>query len=225
MNEYPSEVTLYDDGVYRWRYDMDMWHNRYLLRLVLKVIALVLGVPLLFLLAMALVQTAPLLRENRPWEDLLFFMRDDMIPIAVVGGLLVGCLLLALTIYAICALVMGGSCRLRFEMDDTAVTLVRNPGTTDAINALGTVAVIAGMAAGKPGEALRAGGTLAAASSTGASRFDSTRRVKLFPDSDVIDLREWFGMNQIFVSPGDYAFVRDYILARVPEKTRDRSRL
>ena len=32
MNEYPSRVTLYDDGVYRWCYDMDMWQNRYMLR-------------------------------------------------------------------------------------------------------------------------------------------------------------------------------------------------
>ena len=225
MIDYPSEVTLYDDSVYRWRYDMDMWRNRYLLRLVLKVITLALGIPLLFVLAMALRQAFPYLREGRPWEDLRLFLRDDLIAVAVVGGLLVGCVLLTLIIYVLCALVMGGTCRLRFKMDDAAVTLVRNPGTMEAINALGTIAAIAGMAAGRPGEALRAGGTLAVANSTGTSRFESTRRVKLFPDSDVIDLREWFGMNQIFVNPGDYAFVRDYILARVPEKARDRSRL
>ena len=33
---YPSRVTLFEDGVYRWSYDMDMWHNRYLIRLIVR---------------------------------------------------------------------------------------------------------------------------------------------------------------------------------------------
>ena len=48
MNEFPSRVTLYEDGVYRWSYDLDMWRNRYILNLVIKVLLLVLGIPTLF---------------------------------------------------------------------------------------------------------------------------------------------------------------------------------
>ena len=46
------------------------------------------------------------------------------------------------------------------------------------------------------------------------------RRVKQFPQYDLIDLREWFGMNQIYVDAEDYPFVRDFILERVREKAR-----
>ena len=34
MDNYPSRVTLGEDGVLRWSYDMDMWHNRYMIGLV-----------------------------------------------------------------------------------------------------------------------------------------------------------------------------------------------
>jgi len=64
MNDYPSRVTLFDDGVYRWSYDLDMWRNRYLLNLILKILSLLLGIPALFILAMVLRAAPPLLREG-----------------------------------------------------------------------------------------------------------------------------------------------------------------
>lgn len=59
MNDYPSRVTLFDDGVYRWSYDLDMWRNRYLLNLILKILSLLLGIPALFILAMVLRAAPP----------------------------------------------------------------------------------------------------------------------------------------------------------------------
>ena len=38
MNDFPSRVTRFDDGFYRWSYDMDMWHNRYMLVFLIKVL-------------------------------------------------------------------------------------------------------------------------------------------------------------------------------------------
>ena len=37
MNGYPSRVTLSDDGVYRWHYDMDMYGNKSMLYTLEKV--------------------------------------------------------------------------------------------------------------------------------------------------------------------------------------------
>ena len=59
MNDYPSRVTLFDDGVYRWSYDLDMWRNRCLLNLILKILSLLLGIPALFILAMVLRAAPP----------------------------------------------------------------------------------------------------------------------------------------------------------------------
>ena len=223
MNDYPERVTLYEDGVYRWSYVMDMWKNRYMIRLVWKIIVPLLGLPLLFVAAMVLKNARYLTQQGVAREDLMFYLHGDLVSLYIVAGLFAGVLLLTELIYAVCALVMHGQYRVRFEMDESAVALVRNPGTMETINTLGAVAGLIGLVAGKPGAALRVGSTLAVANNTGTSRFESTRRVKRSRKYDVLDLREWFGMNQVYVPKEDYDYVRDFILARVPEKARMRS--
>lgn len=223
MNDYPERVTLYEDGVYRWSYVMDMWKNRYMIRLVWKIIVPLLGLPLLFVAAMVLKNARYLTQQGVAREDLMFHLHGDLVSLYIVAGLFAGVLLLTELIYAVCALVMHGQYRVRFEMDESAVALVRNPGTMETMNTLGAVAGLIGLVAGKPGAALRVGSTLAVANNTGTSRFESTRRVKRIRKYDVLDLREWFGMNQVYVPKEDYDYVRDFILARVPEKARMRS--
>lgn len=46
------------------------------------------------------------------------------------------------------------------------------------------------------------------------------RKALPHPDHDLIDLRQFLGMNQIYVGPEDYPFVRDFILERVRKKAR-----
>ena len=223
MSDFPDRVTLFDDGVYRWSYELDMWHNRYLLKLILKILCLVLGIPTLVVLAMLLWRLLPLLGRGLPEKEIMARVQPDRIALAVVAGIFAGCLLLTLIIYAVCAAVMGGVCRLRYEMDESAVALVRRSGSMDAVNALGVIAILAGLASNQPDVALQAGSTLAVANNTGTTRFDAVRRVKVLPAFDLLDLREWFGMNQIYVPREDYEYVRDFILARVSEKARMRS--
>ena len=223
MNDYPERVTLYDDGVYRWSYVMDMWKNRYMIRLAWKIIVPIMGLMLLFVAAMALKNADDLTRQGVAGEQLMIYLQNDLNAVYIVAGIFAGTLLLTELIYAVCALAMHGRWRLRFEMDESAVTLVRSPGSMETLNALGAVASLIALAAGKPGDALRVGSTLAVANNTGASRFEFTRRVKRVRRNDLLDLREWFGMNQIYVPPEDYDYVRDFILARIPEKARMRS--
>ncbi len=223
MNDYPSRVTLYEDGVYRWSYDMDMWRNRYLLNLIIRILLLVIGIPALFMLAMLLMRLIPLMTEGLPVDSIMFHIRGDLAGFAIVGGMLVGMVLLTLIIYAICAAAMHGTWRFCFQMDESAVALVRDARKMAALNTFGAAVAVVGLLAGKPGESLRVGNTLAVANNTGTSRFESTRRVKILPELDLLDLSEWFGMNQIYVPGEDYTFVKDFILARIPEKARERS--
>lgn len=203
MNEYPSRVTLYDDGVYRWSYDMDMWHNRYLLRILVKAVTLFCVAVLLVLLA------------------LLGPRYLNATTLGVCALIVVGMYLIPLGVYAICALAMHGTYHLCFQMDESAVALVQSAGTKRRNRTLGVIATVVGLAAAKrPGEVLRVTSTLAMANAVGTTAFSSVTRVKLHPEDDVIDLREWFGLNQIYVGREDYAFVRDFILERVREKAR-----
>ena len=205
---YPDRVTLCDDGVYRWSYDMDMWRNRFMLRHVLTILCAM--CVLLFLTMLA--AFGP--RRVSPLFAALLFI----IPMGALSAL-------TLIIYVICALAMRGNYHLRFEMDENKIVLVRTAETEKRNRALATVATVAGIAAGQRNKAYRVGATLRAADSVGKTAFPDITRIRLFPDDDVIDLWEWFGMNQIYVPREDYAFVRDFILARVSEKARNRSRL
>ena len=223
MNNYPDRVTLYEDGVYRWSYVMDMWKNRYMIRLVWKIIVPLLGLPLLLIAAMVLKRAIPMMQEGVPRETLMFYLKSDLLALCVVAGLMAAILLLTELIYAGCALAMHGKWRISFEMDESAVALVRNQKTMNTMNAVGTVVGIIGLVAGKPGDSLRIGGSLAAMNANGTSRFESARRVKQVRKYDVLDVREWFGMNQVYVPAEGYDYVRDFMLARVSEKARQRS--
>lgn len=218
MDNFPERVTLFEDEAYRWHYDMDMWHNRYMIRLIVKILTLILGIPFLFIAAMLVKNALPMLQSGVSWERLTFSLEDDLLLMYIVGGLWLGMIVLAELIYAVCALAMKGTYRLHFQMDESAVALVRKPGTMETLNTLGAAAGIIGLLAGKPGEALRVGNTLAIANSAGTSRFESTRRVKAVEKYDLLDLREFLGMNQIYVPKEDYADVKAFILARIPEK-------
>ena len=205
MNDFPPRVTLFDDGVYRWSYDMDMWHNRFLLKLLLKAVGIICAIPILILLLLSGPE------------------RVTPTVAAVVLLSLAGVYALTLGIYALCALAMHGVYRLHFAMDESAIVLVQSAATKRRNSALAVVATVAGVAAGKPNEAFRVGTALGCANAVGTTSFSIVTRIMPHPECDVIDMREWFGMNQIYVNAEDYAFVRDFILSHIPEKAQRRS--
>ncbi|MBQ6373802.1 MAG: hypothetical protein IJJ45_04865 [Clostridia bacterium] len=206
MENYPDRVTLFDDGVYRWSYVMDMWRNRFLFHLMLKVIAVVCGGAVAFVLVA---------------------LGPSLTPAAVGWCALgvAGVMALAAGIYAICACVMHGAYRLCFEMDGEMVELVRSAATRQRNEAMAAIAVAIGLAVNRPGEALRTGLTMNAVNAAGRTFFSSVTRMRVHPEYQVIDLREWFGMNQIYVCDEDFAFVRDFIRDHISEKARARSAL
>lgn len=222
MDMYPSRVTLFDDGLYRWSYDMDMWHNRYLLGLIIKILCIVLGIPTLFVAVNVLKNALPFL--ERGMTETMLFIHGDLLSLTIISGIWIGSILLTLIIYAICAAVMHGTWHLCFEMDESAVALVQSAETKARNSTLATVAAVVEIAAlftGKSNRSLHASSSaLRTANESGTTSFDSVRRVRLHPDHDLIDLREFLGMNQIYAGAEDYPFVRDFILEHVREKAR-----
>lgn len=178
---YPAHVTLYEDGVYRWSYDMDMRHNTFMRNLLLKVIAVIFAFPVGFFLVMFLARVLPMI-VGGPFRRVPRAMMTDMLfPLLITLLIFAGAIGLTMLIYAISALVMHGNYHLCFEMDDSGVALVPSAGVTS---------------------------------------FSAVRHVRLYPEQDVINLLEWFGMNQIYASKSDYPFVKNFILAHVREKVR-----
>lgn len=202
VKEYPARVTLFEDGVYRWSYDMDMWRNRYLLTFLVKVLAAI---------------CAPLCALILYWLGPKYMnLRTYLIMALCVAGLYA----MMLGIYAVCALAMRGVYHLCYEMDAETVVLVQSPATRERNDTLSAIASLARVAPGGGRLARRVGGTLAMAEVVGTTYFANITRVRPHPEWDVINLREWFGMNQIYIGAEDYAFVRDYILDHVRESAK-----
>lgn len=202
-SRYPQRVTLGEDQVYRWSYDMDMYKNHYLRNVLLKVfgaICLVCWLFLLFLFA----------------QDGRLSLRVALYTLLIFGGVM----LLVLAGYYLAAAVMRGRYHLRFEMNEEAVLLVRAESTERMMENMALITMMAGMAAGKPMRGLASGTALRAGAASGLTFFHQVRSMKERPQYDAFNLRSLTGGNQIWVGPEDYAFVRDYVRSRIPEKAR-----
>ena len=218
--QYPSRVTLCEDGVYRWSYDMDMRRNRYLINLLAKALAIIFAVPVGFMLVLVLQSSAPLLSHARDAGEAMLMMRDRMGPVLLALAVWAGVMALTYIIYGICVVVMHGNYHLCFEMDETCVALVQSPKALKTVDTVRTAAVITALAAGKTRSAFHTNVMLSGAEALGKTDFRSVRRMWEHPENDVIDLGVLFGRNQIYVNRQDYHFVRTFIRQRVRDKAK-----
>ena len=198
-----DRVTPSEDGIYRWIYDYDMWHNGVIFRSMMK-IGLWIAVPMgLFAAALG------------EWGG----VNGWLMGLSIMAGFL---LVMALS-YAIWALVRKGVYRMQFMMDDEAVAMVPTQAEKTGYSRLGLLVGILGLASGHALQAAGQAANLNAASRNSVVNFKSVRRISTDKrDGGQIYLREWIGGLQIFVGPGDYEFVLDYIRQRVPAQP-DRS--
>ena len=200
-NKYFTDRVVKDEsGVYRWYYDMDMRHNHYLRNVLFKVMGAV--CVMIFLMFMFMFSESDL--------------GSGAIWIAV--GLPGGMFLLTALGYWLATLIMKGTYRVYFSMDDESIQLVRSKGTQAMMNSLGTIGFAAGMAAGKTGEALRTGAMLSGAAGSGLTRFSDVRGITEHPEWDSVNLRELAGANQIWIPREDYDFVINFIREHVQAK-------
>lgn len=200
---YPKRVTLGEDQVYRWSYDMDMYRNHYLRNVLLKVFGAICLVSWAFLLLL-------LAKDGRLSLSVVF------ITLLIFGGFM----LLVLAGYYLAAVIMRGQYHLRFEMNDDAVLLVRKESTERMMQNMALITMMAGRAAGKPVRGLASGAAIQTGAASGLTFFREVRSMKERPRYDAFNLRSLTGGNQIWVGPEDYAFVRDYVRSRIPEKAR-----
>ena len=211
MNEENAtgRVTLYPDGVYRWTYDYNLYRNPVVLILICKIFAFILLGMWLFMLTLELGSRHFMREAIRLTESFALFA----------GGFL----LLVLFGYFVYAFIMGGKYCVIFEMDEQGILHRQMDKQFKRAQAASLLAVLGGLAAKSPGAA--GSGLLAATRSSIYSTFSKIKSVELIEKHDTIKVSETLGKNQVYVHPGDFAFVRDYILARVPQKVREECKI
>ena len=221
--EFPSRVTLFEDGIYRWSYDMDMKHNLFMLKKILKVICAIFIIPLVVSLV-SYIHRYFEIRGIPNAEMRARVLAHEMGNIfnsffGICLLLFIGMIVLTLIVYLIAAQVMHWNYHLRFAMDEEIAALIHSEKASNMMHASAMISGAVGAASGHPGKGLSQMLAINAGIASAVTAFRDVAGVKPHPKEDVIDLRlKGFGYNQIYVPPEDFEFVKDFILAHCSRK-------
>ena len=203
---YTDRVIQGADGVYRWLYDMDMWHNHYLRNLMLKLMGLIFGAICVFMVV--------LLSINEGFSLVLTVI--FLVIFATV-------LLLTLIGYWIAALCMKGHYRLCFDMYEDGIVLVRSASAKKAgkaVSAVSAAAAVASVATGNIPQAAMLGANAVNSSMNAVESFSAVHKITETPKYDAINLIGIMHAFQVWIPEEDYAFVRSFIYERIPPRAR-----
>ena len=203
-----ENIYLCEDGKYRWVYELPLFKTPLIISIVWRIFFFILlgvfAVSFLFSLGQ---------------KD--FFPEGFLEHLKIFGIALLVMTALVAAGYALYAAMMHGKYIVLFEMDEKGINHKQLESQAKKAKGISAASVAAGLAAGNFG-AVSAG--LNARTSMYTS-FGDVRKVKCSPSLNVIKLRERLSSNQVYVSKGDYEFVKEYILSHCPKagtgKTKD----
>ena len=193
-----KEVTLCDDGKYRWVYEMNMITNPTIFLTVFKIFFWI-------ILVMWAVFGLILYVFVGDWEGLWGMTKAALIGMGIMAVLtLLGVLVLAI--------IYGGKYIVLFEMDENEVAHIQVPRQFKKAQALGAITALAGGAAGHLSTA--GAGLLSATKNSSTSEFKLVRSVKAHRRLHVIKVNQLLNRNQVYVPDADFDFVYDWIKSR-----------
>ena len=129
----------------------------------------------------------------------------------ILGYFLIGMTVLVGISYLIYAAVMRGKYVVKFEMDEKGINHKQVPAQAAKAEKIGMITTAVGA---MTGNFTTMGVGMNAQRSEMYTAFARVRKVKLYPRRGLIKLNGILQHNQVYVTKGDYEFVRDYILTR-----------
>lgn len=198
-------VTLGEDGVMRWVYELNMWKNPTLIITIWKLLLLTALVPALLVGVLRLVDGDGLSAALGTF--------------AQVGGLVaVVVTALMLMAYPLVALINGGKYCVIFEMDDVGIRHIHMQRQFRRNQVLALLTVLAGAVSGNAQTV--GAGMLAGSKRSLYTAFRDVREVKAIERRHVIHLRSKLVRNQVYAEPADFAWVLDAIESRCKQRAR-----
>ncbi len=185
-----------EDGVYRWRYSLNLYRNAVLLWVFYKVFCCIFAVCVLFGL----------------WLNDFKFSREATKWVLVGYAVMIALVTVSYYLYA---LIQGGRYTWDFEMDENGVNAVQVANEAKRNKVLGTVVAAMGVASGNLSQ-IGLGTTVAACNGM-YSEFATTRKVKPDRKHNTINIRNGMYHNQVFAADEDFDFVLDYITSHCPK--------
>ena len=195
-----NRVRLFEDGKYRWVYEMSLFRNPTVLFLLLKIFScIILGI-------FAVVTVADSGGGDFWWDGFLSNLR-------IFGIVFAGMVALVGVSYLIYAAIMGGKYIVEFEMDENGVNHRQVEKQAKKARKIGAAAAIIGAASGRPGAV---GAGIAATRTEMYSEFAKVRRIKAYPRRGMLKVNAPLNHNQVYALPEDFEFVRGFIASRCP---------
>lgn len=195
-------VIRTENGMLQWVYEYSLWKNPTVLFTVWKVLMFSCGFVAMLAFFVSL-------------EEGINALRIMLTVFGISGGTMTALLAIVYPLYCI---VNGGKYCVLFEMNDESVKHIQMERSYEKARIIGMLTALAGAAAGNPSAA--GAGILGAAKNVQTTRFKKVKLVSVKERRHVIYLNETANLNQIYADPADFAFVRDYILARVSGKAK-----
>lgn len=195
-----ENIWLCPDGVYRWHYELNMLRNPTIILSVWKVLAVSFGAVFALLLAIDLIQ-----RNIGSMEDLAGIGKLFLILTAVF-------ICLSVVSYLILAAMYGGKYMVLFEMTEDYVRHIQMPRQFRKAQAMGWLALLAGIASGRPAAA--APGLIASARNTSTSVFKDVDVVRSRRRRSTIHVSQRLDKNQVYAEDADFDFVEKFIQDR-----------
>ena len=141
---------------------------------------------------------------------------------AIMLGVLLFTALLGWIINKVMYMRRGGKYRTRYELDTETLRVLYDSGSSSAMRKMGGVVAAAGVLAGDIGGALTGAG-MAGAGQGAELKLKQIRSITLRPGQDYIMIHTLVQHAPVYVPKEDFDEVKAFILARIPEKARERS--
>lgn len=192
------KVRQYNDGKYRWVYEMPVLTNPVIFLTVLKVFGYIFGVSFIvfgtFIYAI-----------HGDWAGLWEMAKGYLIALGIIAVLNVLGVLVIAAMY-------NGKYIVMFEMDEHQIKHIQVSEQFRKAKKMGQINAFAGMMSGN--FTLAGAGLLMASKDTSVSDYTKVRRVKPRRRMHVIKVNEFIEKNQIYVTDEDFDFVYEYIKSR-----------
>ena len=195
-----NRVRLFEDGKYRWVYEMSLFRNPTIFVLILKIFFFI------FLGIFALMTIIGAGDSDFWWDGFLGNLK-------IFGIIFGGMIVLTGISYLIYAAIMGGKYIVEFEMDEYGINHRQTEKQAKKARGIGAATAIIGAASGRPGTA---GAGLMATRTEMYSEFDKVRKVKAYPRRGLLKVNGLLNHNQVYALPEDFEFVRGFILSHCP---------
>ena len=183
------------DGKYNWNYEVSLYKNPTILFLVWKIFFwIIIGICIFS-------SILTLMDGIYGWKGVLENIKFFFIFLIIME-------VLCTIGYLIYALMMGGKYKVHFEMDEKGILHEQEKMQAEKAKKIGLATAIVGVMAKKPSTV---GAGLNSTRTSMYSDFEKVKKVKAYPNRNLIKVNEPFSKNQVYVKKEDFDFVYQYI--------------